>query len=161
MVHHDWLPSLWNDKREGENNPFLTLRKQMDSIFDDFAGRGFMNGSGALAIRSNVSETNDEILITAELPGMDQKDIGISVTGNRLTIKGEKRSESVQHSGEEGRQFHRIERSSGMFQRSMALPFDIDTDAVSAEYQNGVLKVAIAKPSEVVEKTRKIEVKQS
>lgn len=161
MIQRDWLPSLWNDKREGEENPFLSLRKQMDSIFDDFTGRGAMSGSGALAVRSNVSETDKEIRVTAELPGIDQKDIDISVTGNRLTIRGEKKSESEENRGEEGRQFHRVERSSGMFQRSMALPFDIDTNAVSAEFQNGVLTVTIAKPQEVVEKTKKIEVKQA
>ena len=161
MIHRDWLPSLWNDKREGEENPFLNFRKQMDSIFDDFTGRGLMGGSGALAVRSNVSETDKEIRVTAELPGIDQKDIDISVTGNRLTIRGEKKSESEERRGEEGRQFHRVERSSGMFQRSMALPFDIDTNAVSAEFQNGVLTVTIAKPQDVVAKTKKIEVKQA
>ncbi len=160
MVYRDWLPSLWHDKREGEESPFLALRKQMDSIFDDF-GRGITGGSGALSVRSNVSETDKEITITAELPGMDQKDIDISVIGNRLTIKGEKKSETEERSGEEGRQFHRVERSSGMFQRSMALPFDIDTDAVNAEYQNGVLTVTVAKPQEVVANTKKIEVKQA
>jgi HSP20 family protein len=160
MAQRDWLPSLWNDKREGEEYPFLSLRKQMDSIFDDFLGRGSTGGSGALAVRSNVSETDKEIRLTAELPGMDQKDIDISVTGNRLTIRGEKKSETEQRSGEEGRQFHRIERSSGMFQRSIALPFDIDTNTVSAEYQNGILTVSVPKPQEVVANTKKIEVKQ-
>lgn len=159
MAQRDWLPSLWNDRRDGEDYPFLSLRKQMDSIFDDFLGRGSNGGSGTLTVRSNVSETDKEIRITADLPGMDQKDIDIAVTGNRLTIRGEKKSETEQRGGEEGRQFHRIERSSGMFQRSMTLPFDIDANAVSAEYQNGVLTVSIAKPQEVVANTKKIEVK--
>lgn len=160
MVYRDWLPSLWSEKREDEDHPFLTLRKQMDSVFDDFLGRGFTGEASALAVRSNVSETDKEIRVTAELPGMDQKDIDISITGNRITIRGEKKSETEERSGEEGRQFHRVERSSGMFQRSMALPFDIDTNTVNAEYQNGVLTVTIAKPQEVVANTKKIEVKQ-
>lgn len=159
MTYRDWLPSLWNERKEGEDHPFLTLRKQMDSIFDDF-GSGLMLHPGQLAVRSNVSETDKEIRVTAELPGLEQKDIDISVTGNRLTIKGEKTSENEEKKDEEGRQFHRIERSSGMFQRSMTLPFEIDNNAVNAEFKNGVLTVTVTKPPEAVEKTRKIEIKQ-
>ncbi len=109
-------------------------------------------------MRSNVSETDKEICITAELPGMDQKDIDISVAASRITIKGEKKSEKEEKKEEEGRQFHRIERSSGSFQRSISLPFYIDPDKVGAEFKNGVLTVTIAKPPEVAEKTKKIEV---
>ena len=73
-----------------------------------------------------VSETDKEICITAELPGMEQKDIDISVTASRITIKGQKKSEKETKKEDEGRQFHRIERSSGSFERSMSLPFDVD-----------------------------------
>ncbi len=160
MIHRDWLPSLWNERKDGDENPLVTLRKQMDSMFEDF-NRNFAGQSGALAIRSNVSETDKDVRITADLPGVEKKDVDITVTGNQISIKAERKSEREEKGGEEGRQFHRIERSAGMFQRNMALPFEIDANSVSAEFRNGVLTVTIAKPQEVVEKTRKIEVKQA
>lgn len=160
MSTRDWLPSLWSERKEGEEDPFLTLRKRMDSLFDDF-GHVPTSEPGLLSVHSNVSETDKEVRITAELPGLEKKDIEITVSGNLITIKGEKKSEKEDKGEEEGRQYHRIERSSGMFQRSITMPFDIETDAVNAEVQNGVLTVILAKPPEMLEKTKKIEVKQA
>lgn len=160
MTYRDWLPSLWTEAGEKAEGPFHALRKQIDSVFEDF-DRGILSREGAFAVRSNVSETDQEICITAELPGLEQKDVEVSVTGDRITIKGEKKSEKDEKTEEEGRQFHRIERTSGSFQRSMTLPFEIDADAVHAEVKNGVLTVTVTKPAEVQEKskTKKIEVK--
>ena len=92
---------------------------------------------------------------------MDQNYIDVSVTASRLSIKGEKKSEKEEKKDVEGRQFHRIERSSGSFERSMSLPFKINPDQVSAEFKNGVLTVTIPKPPEALESTRKIEVRQA
>ena len=160
MTYRDWLPSLWGEHKDNDGSPFLALRKQIDSLFEDF-DRGLLLSAGAFAIRSNVSETDKEICITAELPGIKKKDLDISVSGNRITIKGEKKSEKEDKGEEEGRHFHKVERSSGSFQRTMTVPFEIDSDTVGAEFKDGILTVTVPKPPEVLEKTKKIEVKQA
>lgn len=160
MTGRDWLPSLWADEKGETEYPFAALRNRIDSLMEDFDRQGLIR-QGDFAVRSNVSETNGEICITAELPGMEQKDIDVSVSGHTLTIKGQKKSEKEEKKEDEGRQFHRIERSSGSFQRSMTLPFEIDGDKVNADFKSGVLTVTVAKPSEVVEKAKKIQIKQA
>lgn len=160
MTYRDWLPSILGEQKGEAGDPFSALRKRIETVFEDF-DRGWPATVGDFAVRSNVSETDKEICITAELPGIEQKDIDISVTPSRITIRGEKKSEKEEKKEEEGRQFHRVERSSGSFERSMNLPFNIDPDAVKAEFKNGVLTVMVPKPPEVVEKTKKIEIKNS
>jgi len=160
MSYQDWLPTSWTKHNIEENGPFVSLRKQVDDLFDDF-GNGFFSGRDALTVRSNVSETDKDICITAELPGLTDKDVDVSVVGNQITIKGEKKSELDEKGEEEGREFHRIERTSGAFQRMMQLPFEIDPDAVKADVKDGVLTVTIPKPAEIVEKTKKIKVTHS
>lgn len=156
MANQNWLPSIWRHSSE-DSNPFTALRKQIDEMLEDFDNGVFERGSN-LKVRSNVSETDGEICVTAELPGLMDKDVDVSVTGDRITIKGEKKSETEEKKDDEGREFHRVERMSGSFHRSMQLPFEIDPDKVTAEVKDGVLTVTIPKPPEVVEKTRKIAV---
>ena len=115
-------------------------------------------GNNEVNVRSNVSETDKEFCVTAELPGMTEADVDVSVTGDRIVIRGEKKSEKEERSDEEGREYHRIERTSGSFQRTMTLPFTIDADKVEAQVKDGVLTVTIPKPPEAVEKTRKVKV---
>ncbi len=160
MAYRNWLPTLWSVQNEGEDSPLTALRKQIDIMFEDF-DRGVPVLSGSFNVRSNVSETDGEVCITAELPGVEQKDIDVSVSGKQITIKGEKKSEKEEKKEEEGRQYHRVERSSGSFQRTTTLPFEIDNKSVNASFKNGVLTVTITKPSEVVEKTKKIEIKSA
>lgn len=160
MAYRDWLPTSWLGDKDDEDNPFGTLRKQIDSIFEDF-DKGILAKTGGFSVRSNVSETDDAICITAELPGIALEDVDVEVTGNRITIRGEKKSEKEEKGEEEGRQFLRVERSSGAFQRSMSLPFDIDPETVSADAKDGVLTVTVKKPPEVVKKTKKIEIQKA
>lgn len=160
MTYHDWLPTSWRHHKEGDEAPLVSLRKQVDSLFDDF-DRGFWSRSADVAVRSNVSESDKDVCITAELPGMTEDDIDVSVVGNRITVKGQKQSETEEKKDDEGRQFLRVERMSGAFQRSIALPFEIDADAVTAEVKNGVLTVTVPKPAEVTEKMKKIEISRS
>lgn len=157
MAQGGWLQSLWGDK-EDDKNPFVDLRKRIDSLFEDF-DQGLAALPGSFAVRSNVSETDNDICITADLPGVEQKDIDVSITDSRITIKGEKKSEKEEKKEDKGREFHRIERSAGSFQRTMTLPFKIDADTVKADFKNGVLTVTIPKPAGAVAKTKKIEVK--
>lgn len=160
MTYRDWLPSLWSETRDDEDRPLMSLRKQFDALFEDL-DRGVVGRTAGFAVRSNVSETDKEVAVTAELPGVEPRDVEVSVSANRLTIRGDKKSETEQKRDDKDRQFHRIERSSGSFQRTVSLPFEIDADAVRAEFRNGVLTVTVLKPAEVIEKTRKIEVRQA
>ncbi|MHA6261820.1 Hsp20/alpha crystallin family protein [Arenibacterium sp. CAU 1754] len=160
MTYRNWLPSAWLDDKDDDNNPFGNLRAQIDSLFDDFKAGPMTMGKG-FPVRSNVSETDTEICVTAELPGIEMEDVDVSVAGNRLTIKGEKKSEKEEKGEEEGREFHRIERSSGSFFRAMTLPFDIEPDSVKAGTKNGVLTVTVPKPKEAVTQSRKIEIEKT
>ena len=160
MPDRKWTPSTWLASVADEDSPFGALRQQIDSIFEDFSGDGPF-GKGNFVVKSNVSETEDAITVTAELPGITLDDVDVSITGNRLSISGEKKSEEEEKGDEDGRQFHRVERRSGSFHRIMTLPFDIDPDAVQAEAKDGVLTVTVNKPPEAVSKPQKIEVKKS
>jgi HSP20 family protein len=157
MTYRDWLPSLWDDDKGTAARPFSDLRKRIDTLFENFDS-ALQIGGGDFSVRSNVSETDKEICITVELPGVEEKDLDISVSESRIAIKGEKKSEKEEKGEEEGREYHRIERSSGSFQRSMTVPFKIDGDTVNADFKNGVLTVKIPKPPEVIKKTKKIEI---
>mgnify|MGYP000162149538 FL=1 len=159
MAYRNWLPATWFGAK-GAEHPFPALREQIDSLFDEFDDDLFERKRG-YAVRSNVSETDDEICITAELPGITEDDIDISVTGNRIAIKGEKKSEEEEKGEKEGRKFHKVERYSGSFQRMMTLPFEIDPESVKAQVADGVLTVTLPKPPEEVEATKKIKVKKA
>jgi len=156
MAKDTWLPSLWADK---DSDPFDALRKSIDGAFQDW-GKGLATSEiSDFSVSSNVSETDKEICITAELPGIEEKDIDVSISGDRITIKGEKKSEQEEKNEDDGREFHRVERSYGSFQRSMTLPFKIDSDKVTADFKNGVLTVNVPKPPEQIQQTNKIEIK--
>lgn len=156
MSYQDFLPASWIRGRSTDN-PLVTLRKEVDSLFDNF-GSDIFSGATDVRIRSNVSETDQEFCVTAELPGLTEADVDVSVTGDRILIKGEKKSEKEDRKDEKGRQFHRVERTSGAFERMMVLPFNIDPDTVQAVVKHGVLTVTIPKPPEAVAQTKKIKV---
>lgn len=163
MARSSWLPSIWGETREGEE-PFHAMRKQLDLLFDDWA-RGMrlptvFAGEGMHAPRIEVSETPTDTCITAELPGVDEKDIEVLLTGRQLTLKGEKKSEFDEDKQEEGRTIHRSERSYGAFQRVIELPYDASPKAVSATFKDGVLTVTVPKPAEMKSQVRKIDIKR-
>jgi HSP20 family protein len=158
------LPSLKRSGREKEAiapsrelwEPFGSLRRSMDRLFEDFS-RDFGWGPPALsgmapAPRVDVSETESELRIEAELPGVDEKDVEVVMSEGRLTIKGEKKQEKE----EKKKDYHMVERSYGSFTRSIVLPFAADPDQVKARFAKGVLTVSVPKPAEVKAKERKI-----
>ncbi|WP_424939714.1 Hsp20/alpha crystallin family protein [Aliiroseovarius sp. S253] len=159
MAQREWLPKMWGDWGENEDSPFHALRKQVDTLFEDF-DQGFPTKAGMFSVRTNVSETEKEISITAELPGIEMEDVNVEITGDKITIRGEKKSEKDEKGEDDGRTFHRIERSSGAFQRVTRLPFTIEPDSVEADVANGVLTVKIPKPAEEQQKTQKVQVKK-
>jgi len=102
----------------------------------------------------DVKEKENALVVEGEIPGLETKDIDISIEGNLLTIRGEKKQETK----ETNECYHRVERQYGSFSRSIPLPIEIDETKVDAEYKNGVLKVVMPKTEEAMKKTRKIEV---
>jgi len=101
----------------------------------------------------DVSQTEKELIVKAEVPGMDKKDININLSDGLLTISGEKKQEKE----EENEKYHFVERSYGKFSRTMRLPAEVETDKADATYKDGVLKVTL--PKSEATKPKKIEVK--
>ena len=141
-----------------EAHPFATLQREIDRLFEDF-GRGFPSfgrwGTQELVPSIDVTETDKQIDITAELPGLEEKDVQINVADNILTIRGEKKAEKE----EKDKQYHRVERSYGAFSRSLELPPGVNADAIKASIAKGVLTVTVPKPAAA--QTKKIEVKSA
>jgi len=142
--------SPWKPARE-----LSSLRREMDRLFEDFLGEKgtFFPEAGSWVPAVDVSETDDNILVKAELPGMDSKDIDVSVQGDILVIKGDKKEEK--ETKEEN--YHRIERRRGTFARSIKIPVPVDAENISAKYDKGVLTVTLPKQEE--SKAKQIEVK--
>jgi HSP20 family protein len=130
---------------------FEALRRRMDRLFDDFTRRDEEVGSSWLP-SVDLSENSDSFLIKADVPGMDKKDIKITMQDNVLNISGEKKQEKE----EKDRNYHLIERSYGQFSRSFTLPTKVDSDKIKAEFKNGVLEIVIPKAPEA--KAREIEI---
>lgn len=153
-----FLPSLFgNDK--ADTPAFHSLHKEIDRVFDEFKGLvpRFESGrltdfNGQIVPRLDVSETDKAVEITAELPGVGEDDIDISVSSNILTLKGEKSAQKE----EKEKDFHVVERSYGKFARTIPLSFDINPDDVDAKFADGVLAITVTKPPEIASKTRKI-----
>ena len=124
------------------------LRREMDRLWDDYFGagrRGLRPLIAEFAPPVDIKETDTEIMVKAEVPGMDAKDINISVAGDVLTIKGEKKSGRE----EKEENYHLVERSYGSFARSLALPGAVDLDKIEAKYDKGVLTITCPKKEEV------------
>jgi HSP20 family protein len=145
----------------------------MDRLFDRFAGgwgmpslRRIFDAEPAFQYESSfampspavdISEDDGAYKVTAELPGMAEKEIEVVVSGDTLSIKGEKRLEKEQKE----KNFHLSERSYGSFQRSFYVPDGVDRDKIAADFSKGVLTVTMPKTAKAVEQTKKIEVKSA
>ncbi len=151
--------------RRGEgHDPFAAIETQMRRHFNDFfEGFGFdldpfgkQMHDGGLMPKVDVSETDDAIQVTADLPGMTEKDVEVSLADGHLHIRGEKQAEKE----DKHKNFHRIERSYGAFERSVALPAEVDAEKVDASFKNGVLSVVLPKV-QTGSTGKRIEVKKS
>ena len=132
------------------------LRREMDRLWDDYYGsrrRGLQPLQAEFAPAVDVKETAEAVVVKAEVPGMEAKEIKIAVTGDILTIKGEKKSEREEKEGN----YHLVERSYGSFSRSLTLPAAVDRDKIEARYDKGVLTVTCPKKEAV--KPKAIEIK--
>jgi len=136
------------------------FRGELDRLFDRFFGdvpfggssgpldlgdTPSMLGSGEWMPQVDIAETNDEVVVKAELPGVDPDNIDVSVTDSMLTLSGEKEEATEDREGD----FYRVERRFGAFRRRVPLPASIDPDNVHAEYNNGVLTVHLGKKETV------------
>lgn len=157
---------LWNDLVARMNS----LQRDMDRLFGDVMTRW---DTGIQSVRPffaetekyfrqfipsiNVKETDKEITITAELPGLEKKDISITHTDNALVIEGEKKYEKK----EEKEKVHVMESAYGSFRRVIALPQEIDFSKINATFKNGVLTIVLPKTEKAQQNVRKIEVKEA
>lgn len=139
-------------------DPFTAFRREMDRLFDDtFGSRLPAMARGSMVMpRMDVDETDSDIVVTLELPGVDEKDVTIDLTGDLLTIKGEKKDEKEVK--EDGR--HVVERSYGSFTRALRLPYGMDATTVEAAIDKGVLTIRLPKPAEARQEPRRIEIRR-
>jgi len=138
----------WDPLRE-----VSTMREDMERLFDSMLGRYPREREQALwAPAVDVEETNDAMVIRAELPGMKREDIKVRVAEDTVTISGERKYEAEQ----KDRTFHRVERAYGTFQRTIVLPVSVQGDKAAASYKSGVLELVLPKAERV--KAREITV---
>ncbi len=168
MTIRDLLPRKQEKKNDveivrKEEEPIFALQSRMDELFDQlwrdpFGIAPWRALSGAVegfSPRVDVTEDDKAVHVTAELPGMELKDIDLSLDRQILTIRGEKRTEKV----EKDRQMHRVERSYGSFRRDIVLPAEVEADHAEAVFEKGVLTVVLPKPTGSAQAGRKIPVK--
>jgi HSP20 family protein len=161
MALRDLIP--WNNggrelsMRREEANPFLTLHREMNRLFDDafrsfdlapFASDRFFNRTVAWP-NIEVSETDKEVEVTAELPGLDEKDVDVQLTNGVLVIRGEKKTET------EDKDRRLSERFYGHFERQIPVN-DVEEDKVGASFKNGVLTVTLPKSPTAQQKVKRI-----
>ena len=142
-------------------DPFRTLFQEVQKTFEDFSRRSpFARfSSDVLSPRIDVAESKDAIDITAELPGVDEKDVDVTLVDDVLTIRGEKKSEREEQ--DKDKNWHVVERSYGSFSRAIPLPFEPDATKVEAKFDKGVLRIRLPKSEEVTKKEQKIEIKKT
>ena len=135
-------------------SPVFTLRREIDRLFDDAftgnSGRGMSNWTPA----TDVRESQGELMLTFEMPGISPENIEITTDNGVLTVRGEKREERKE--GDEG-QYHLVERSYGTFTRSFQLPKNLDESKIEANFEHGVLTVRI--PKAALPQPKKIEIR--
>jgi len=142
-------------------DPFAEMRAEMDRVFDSFLGRssfgrpalfGRTEAAATVAPNIDIRGNEKEIVVEAELPGIDEKDIEILVRDGVLTLKGQKKSER----DEKKENYHLVERSYGSFERSFRLPDSIDEAQIKADFNKGVLRIVVPKRAEAVKSEKKI-----
>ena len=161
------------DRAPGEWRPLANLRREIDRLFDDVHLGGWprplartlfdvepfwrgMTGFGTVPV-VDIAEKDKEYEITAELPGLDEKNVEVKFADGFLTIKGEKREEKE----EKKKDYYLSERRFGSFQRSFQVPESVDADKIVANFKNGVLTVTLPKSPEAQKKEKKIAIKKA
>ena len=146
-----------------ESDPFLDLRREMNRIFDRFGLMSdwdpFFGGAPlpapAFGPAVDVSETDNEVRITAELPGLERDDVEVSLDQDAVVLSGEKKEESERRESE----VYRAERYYGAFNRRIPLPCDVNFDKAEATFRKGVLRITLPKTEEAKRRQKRIEIK--
>lgn len=129
--------TTWDPFRE-----MVSLRDELDRLFDSVFGRLPRERSEVYwAPPMDIEETDDAIIVRAELPGMSKDDIKVTLSGDMLTISGERKQEAEK----KGKTYYRVERAYGKFQRTVTLPCEVDGDRTKASYKAGVLELVLPK----------------
>ena len=153
-------PEASSGRMQRYDNPFAAMRAEMDRVLDSFLGRGVLESprwpGPAWTEPSfpdvDVRDTGKEIVVEAELPGMEEKDVSLTLNDGVLTLRGEKKSER----DEKKDNYHITERSFGSFQRSFRFGDAVDPEKVTASFEKGVLRVTLGKRAEAVKAEKRI-----
>jgi HSP20 family protein len=151
MAMERWRPFGTMDRWE----PFRVsdIQGEVNRLFDNFLGRPATATAGRTWLPPvDMFATNDDLVLSVELPGVDEKDVNVSITGDLLTIKGERRFENQVKEQE----LLHVERTYGKFERMIQLPMAVQTDRVKATYRDGVLEIKLPKAEELKPKEIKI-----
>ncbi|SLN37188.1 Spore protein SP21 [Roseovarius litorisediminis] len=157
---HDKETSRANENGTS-SNPLVSLQRDINQVFEDFwhkvenGWNGDESVVGMFGPSTDVTETDKSVNVSVELPGMTEEDIDISLSGNSMTIRGEKK---IEHE-EEHKGVYMSERHYGSFHRTVPLPAGIDPDKAEATYKNGVLTVSLPKTEEALANIKRIPVK--
>jgi HSP20 family protein len=160
MAIKDLVPWKWGEKqvpvKRVEQDPIDTINQNLNRLFDDFFYGSslipFNQNWGSFNPSIDVTETDKDYKVSAELPGLDENDIEVSLDRNILTISGEKKTEKE----DKDQNYYRMERSYGSFQRCLSFPSNIESDNINANFKNGALQITIPKQPRPV---KKIEIK--
>jgi HSP20 family protein len=170
MSIRDLVPRKLGKKlpvRQSESDPFDSLQREMNRVFENFT-RGFFDLSpsstdtlershwGDFSPSVDIKENSKEIEVTAELPGMDEKDVQVSLSNDQLVIRGEKKAETE----DKGKDWYRMERSYGSFHRVIPLPEGTNSGKAEATFKKGLLTVTIPKHEEAKHETKKIAIRR-
>ncbi len=144
---------MWLVPKRKEEGSHSLIGDRWSSLFDDFFGSSPMGSENGTAVPAlDVTEDENAVTVTAELPGMDRKDVDLSVEDGVLTLRGEKKLAKEA----KGRNYHHVERQYGSFRRSVMLPDTVDAAQSKADYKDGVLTVTISKSEDA--KPRRIQI---
>jgi HSP20 family protein len=157
MAIDRWRPLVSVERWDPFRN-MSDIQGEVNRLFDSFLGRPTVSGAGS-AVRTwapilDMHETKDELVMNFELPGVNEKDVTLSITGDLLTLKGE-RTATREFNGENA---YHAERVYGKFERNVQLPMPVQPDKVKATYRDGVLEVKLPKAEEVKPKAIKIDI---
>jgi len=156
--------NLPSSRTREDMDPFLVMRRQMNRLFDDVFGDfglpslGSSGGRQMASPKIDVSETDKELRVTAELPGVKEDDIEVILDEDSLTIRGEIKQEREDQ--DKDRNYYVKERVEGVFSRTLPLPFRADPSKVQAQFRDGVLTVMMSKPEEAQQKQQRIQVQR-
>jgi HSP20 family protein len=148
-------PARFDDRSYDRSvSPFFTLRREMDRLFEDaFHGFGlsaFSNDNALGWPHVEVVDRDKEVRVTAELPGLEEKDVEIRVEDNMLVLRGERRTEF------DDQERHYSERYYGRFERRLALPAEVDDERANATFRNGVLTIMLPKTERARQHAKRI-----